>query len=126
MTAKKHYHPAPPGWRPEPLKIGQRIYCGAWARSRGRRCKQAPCGPSGRCRMHSGKGDSGPRTAEGKARVAEAQRKAWARLKADMGLPPGWKCTANRVSKGRREREPHTAAAYLAVHGPHKPEEPAT
>jgi hypothetical protein len=63
-------------------------------------------------------GNSGPRTPQGKARVAEAQRKAWAALKASMGLPPGWMSTARFVSKGRREREAHTARAWLKANRP--------
>lgn len=122
MTVKKHYHPAPPGWRHKPLKIGQRVYCGCWARSRGRRCRQRPVKGFTVCRMHGANG--GAKTPESKARIAEAQRKAWQRLKAQLALPPGWMSTANRVSKSRREREAHTATAYLAKHGPWKGDRP--
>jgi hypothetical protein len=97
------------------------FYCGALTRKK-RRCRVYKLRGRKRCKFHAGL-STGPRTEAGKARVAEAQRKAWAKLKAEMGLPEGWMSTARFVSKGRRKREAHTAAAYLAEHGPRKPED---
>jgi hypothetical protein len=38
-------------------------------------------GPRGRCGWHSGTGNTGPKTAEGKKRVGDAQRLRWARYR---------------------------------------------
>ena len=38
-------------------------------------------GPRGRCGFHGGTGNSGPKTAEGKKRIAEAQKLRWARYR---------------------------------------------
>lgn len=38
-------------------------------------------GPRGRCGFHGGTGRSGPRTAEGKKRIGDAQRLRWARYR---------------------------------------------
>lgn len=50
--------------------------CGARTR-KGHPCRARPEPGRTRCRFHGGK-STGPRTPEGKARVAEAQRKRWA------------------------------------------------
>jgi hypothetical protein len=111
---------------PRPGKTRQRTYCGALVVRTGRPCKSFPVGPSGRCRVHSGLGNSGPRTPEGKARVGAAVATAHAEWRKAYGLPPEWRSTANRVCRQKRERFGLTAASYLTKHGPHKPEEPAT
>jgi hypothetical protein len=49
--------------------------CGAYARSTGKPC-QAPPRANGRCKLHGGK-STGPRTPEGKARIAEANRRRY-------------------------------------------------
>src|SRR5450755_4212623 len=54
--------------------------CGAWARTRGRPCQARGLGQGGRCRFHGGE-STGPRTAEGRQRVADAQRARWARYR---------------------------------------------
>lgn len=51
--------------------------CGARTR-KGHPCRARPEPGRTRCRFHGGK-STGPRTPEGKARVAEAQRNRWAR-----------------------------------------------
>lgn len=56
----------------------RRVVCGAKTR------KDAPCRNKSepgkrRCKFHGGK-STGPRTAEGRARIAEAQRQRWMRL----------------------------------------------
>ena len=51
--------------------------CGAKTR-KGRSCKAKPVLHKGRCRMHGGL-STGPRTEEGRERVAEAQRLRWKR-----------------------------------------------
>src|SRR5262245_18345249 len=55
--------------------------CGAFARRTGRPCRAPGNGRDGRCKLHGGK-STGPRTAEGKERIAEAQRKRWERWRA--------------------------------------------
>ncbi|WP_298360596.1 HGGxSTG domain-containing protein [uncultured Litoreibacter sp.] len=47
----------------------------------GRPCKSRVLLKSGRCKNHGGK-STGPRTPEGRKRVAEAQRKRWAAYRA--------------------------------------------
>lgn len=59
-------HPLPNGKRPE---------CDAKARS-GRKCRNRVVPGRTKCRFHGG-ASTGPRTAEGRARIAEAQRKRW-------------------------------------------------
>jgi hypothetical protein len=93
------------------------FYCGALTRKK-RRCRVYKLRGRKRCKFHAGL-STGPRTDEGKARVAEAQRKAWASLRASLGLPPWWRSTANQVSKGKRE----SAADYIAKHGRYVPPE---
>jgi hypothetical protein len=68
------------GWR---LAKKNRPRCGAKTRAGGQ-CR-APAVPDGRrCRMHGGL-STGPRTPEGKARVAAAQRARWERWRAEHG-----------------------------------------
>jgi hypothetical protein len=50
--------------------------CGAQTRA-GHPCKSRVLWKSGRCKHHGGL-STGPKTAEGKQRIAEAQRKRWA------------------------------------------------
>jgi hypothetical protein len=38
-------------------------------------------GPHGRCGWHGGTGNSGPKTAEGKKRIGDAQRLRWMRYR---------------------------------------------
>jgi hypothetical protein len=112
MIGRKIHHPKPPGWTgPKPSKSGQRSYCGAWSRSRGRPCRQAPVKGWPVCRMHGAGG--GAKTDEGKARIAEAQRKAWARWRAEAGLPADWRYGSTWLSRRKRE----TAADWLAARG---------
>jgi hypothetical protein len=59
------------------LHWAQRPECGAKARS-GRICKRRVEPGKRRCRFHGG-GSTGPRTPEGRAKVAEAQKKRWER-----------------------------------------------
>lgn len=59
-------------------ECGQRLerpQCGARTRAGGR-CKAPAVRGKARCRMHGGL-SSGPRTKEGRARIAEAQRRRW-------------------------------------------------
>ena len=55
----------------------ERPRCGAHARSTGKPC-QAPPRQNGRCKLHGGL-STGPKTVEGRQRIAEAQRRRWAR-----------------------------------------------
>lgn len=59
-----------------PLKRRDRPLCGACNRQ-GRPCAVRVEPGKARCRFHGGL-STGPRTAEGKARIAEAQRRRWA------------------------------------------------
>lgn len=112
MSGKKHYHPAPPGWRHEPLKIGHRTYCGAWRRSTGGRpCMQPPVAGTTVCRMHGAGG--GPKTDEGRARISAAVKAAWQRWRKERSLPSTWRYGKTWLSRRKRE----TAADWLARHG---------
>lgn len=57
--------------------------CGARSRA-GQPCKNKVIPGKHRCKHHGGK-STGPRTPEGKARIAEAQRKRWAKWRAETG-----------------------------------------
>lgn len=52
--------------------------CGASLGSDGAACNKVAL-VNGRCRLHGGK-STGPRTLEGRARIAEAQRARWHRV----------------------------------------------
>jgi len=64
----------------KPLPPTDRPSCGAKTRSGGT-CGHKVIPGRIRCRFHGGK-STGPRTAEGRARIAEAQRKRWAMKRA--------------------------------------------
>ena len=55
-----------------------RIKCGAKTR-KGTTCRNMSEAGKGRCKFHGGK-STGPRTAEGRARIAEGQRRRWAMM----------------------------------------------
>ncbi|WP_119460646.1 HGGxSTG domain-containing protein [Rhodospirillaceae bacterium SYSU D60014] len=55
--------------------------CGA-KRKKGGRCLMRPAAENGRCKYHGGL-STGARTAEGRARIAEAQRRRWLRWRAE-------------------------------------------
>ena len=57
--------------------------CGARTRA-GHPCKRRGLGRGGRCANHGG-ASTGPRTMEGRQRIAAAQRARWASLKAPAG-----------------------------------------
>jgi hypothetical protein len=52
--------------------------CGASLGSNGAACKRTAL-VNGRCKLHGGK-STGPKTAEGRARIAAAQRLRWQRV----------------------------------------------
>ena len=52
--------------------------CGANTRRPDVVCKRTPLA-NGRCRLHGGR-STGPKTAEGRARISEAQKARWRRL----------------------------------------------
>ena len=62
----------------------ERRYCLA-RKSGGRLClfsaKIPGDGPRGRCGWHGGTGNTGPKTAEGKKRIGDAQRLRWAKYR---------------------------------------------
>jgi hypothetical protein len=60
----------------KPLPMQARPTCGAKTRMGGTCCHKVIPGKT-RCRFHGGK-STGPRTPEGRARIAEAQRNRWA------------------------------------------------
>ncbi|WP_366928914.1 HGGxSTG domain-containing protein [Tabrizicola sp.] len=59
------------------LPASDRPFCGARTRAGGT-CRHKVVPYMARCRFHGGK-STGPRTLEGKTRIAEAQRQRWAR-----------------------------------------------
>lgn len=63
--------------------VGSRVApatrCGAATRQ-GRRCLARPVRGKNCCRLHGG-ASTGPRTQEGRDRVAEAQRRRWAAIR---------------------------------------------
>jgi hypothetical protein len=63
----------------KPLLPAERPTCGAKTRPGGT-CSHKIIPGKTRCRFHGGK-STGPRTPEGRARIAEAQRKRWAKLR---------------------------------------------
>jgi len=66
-----------------PLPPHERPACGAKTRAGGS-CRHPVIPGMTRCRYHGGK-STGPRTPEGKARIADAQRKRWAKWRAVKG-----------------------------------------
>lgn len=60
----------------------KRVVCGAMTR-KGTPCRNMSEPGRTRCKFHGGK-STGPKTAEGKARIAEAQRKRWAKWRAEQ------------------------------------------
>ena len=66
--------------RGDPLPRRKRPRCGAKTRAGGA-CKVRVEPGKRRCRFHGGK-STGPKTAEGRARIAEAQRQRWAAWRA--------------------------------------------
>jgi len=45
-------------------------------------------GPRGRCGWHGGTGNTGPKTAEGKKKIGDAQRRRWARYRLAKMVSP--------------------------------------
>ncbi|MDF2234959.1 HGGxSTG domain-containing protein [Albimonas sp. CAU 1670] len=77
--------------------------CGARTRS-GKPCKMHPVGlRNDRCRLHGGL-STGPRTPEGRARIAEAQMRRWARWRAERVLE-----TRNARSEENQSTDPALA-----------------
>ncbi len=66
------------------LPIRDRPFCGAKTRTGGT-CSHKVIPGKIRCRYHGGK-STGPKTNEGRARIAEAQRKRWANQKGNQDL----------------------------------------
>jgi len=64
-------------------KHAQRQTCGARTR-KGAPCRARAINGKGRCKFHGGM-STGPRTPEGRARIAEAQRKRWDKLRGKSG-----------------------------------------
>ena len=63
------------------------LTCGAHARTTGQPCKNKAYSlvvGNGRCRMHSGMGNSGPKTPEGRQRIVDGMKAYWARRKAAL------------------------------------------
>jgi transcriptional regulator with XRE-family HTH domain len=76
-----------------------RVRCGARTR-KGTPCRALSEPGKRRCRFHGGK-STGPRTPEGKARIAEAQRRRWARWRAEHGAGQGGTADEASAHKGR-------------------------
>lgn len=60
----------------EAQRLARRVTCGATTR-KGTACRMASEAGKRRCKYHGGK-STGPKVAEGKARIAEAQKRRWA------------------------------------------------
>jgi hypothetical protein len=60
-------------------RLARKRKCGARTRM-GTPCQALGRGRGGRCKLHGGK-STGPRTPEGRARIAEAMRRRWADLR---------------------------------------------
>lgn len=58
--------------------------CGANTRRPGIVCKRTALA-NGRCRLHGGR-STGPKTAEGRARISEAQKARWRRVAEALAL----------------------------------------
>ena len=56
-----------------------KVICGAYARSTGKPCQAPVVHGKKRCKLHGGL-STGPRTAEGKRRISDAQKRRWAQL----------------------------------------------
>ena len=65
------------------LRELRRQPCGAKTRA-GHPCQRKGLGRGGRCANHGG-ASTGPRTPEGRQRIAEAQRRRWAALRVSAG-----------------------------------------
>jgi hypothetical protein len=65
-----------------PKGFRRQFLCEAHARTTGRPCR-AHALQNGRCKLHGGM-STGPRTLEGRARIAAAQRKRWAKRRAEI------------------------------------------
>lgn len=61
--------------KPKPRKKPKRTKCEAWRKYDGLPC-QAKALANGRCKLHGGM-STGPKTDEGKARIAEAMKARW-------------------------------------------------
>src|SRR5262245_61723563 len=98
--------------------------CDARTKQRGGApCKLKGLGAGGRCRFHGGK-SSGPRTQEGRNRIAAAQRKRWKQWRAENPrLFAGQISTSQerRIRKAYRERKAmrsKTEAWLIQHYGP--------
>lgn len=63
-------------------KSTQRQQCGARTR-KGTPCRARAINSKGRCKFHGGL-STGPRTPEGRARIAEAQRERWRKVRQNL------------------------------------------
>lgn len=77
----------PPSSRPPQQRKAGQPPCGAFARSTGKPCRAPGVGRGGRCRRHGG-ASTGPRTAEGVARLQAAVRERWRNWRAARRLAP--------------------------------------
>jgi hypothetical protein len=67
---------------PSRVPAKPRRECGAHARSTGKPC-QRPALANGRCVNHGGL-STGPKTAKGRARIAEATRRRWTQFRCEI------------------------------------------
>ena len=90
--------------RQAPTEVMYRQECGARTR-KGYPCRLPSKPGRRRCKFHGGM-STGPKTEEGKARIAEAQRRRWAKhrgdQKVDNGKPNGgWRTSTTAPPKDR-------------------------
>ena len=83
-----------------------RVTCGAKTTRKGTPCRNKSEPGRKRCKFHGGR-STGPKTAEGRERIAEAQRQRWARWREKRPLPI---TLADKVTVGN-ERKPLSRAS---------------
>lgn len=64
-----------------PKSFRRQFHCEAHARTTGKPCR-AHALANGRCKLHGGM-STGPKTAQGRARIAAAQRKRWEKYRTE-------------------------------------------
>jgi hypothetical protein len=63
------------------LRVPKNMRCGAFARSTGRKCVAKAIHGTWRCKNHGG----APKSEAGRKNIADAQRRRWARWRAENG-----------------------------------------
>lgn len=88
-----------------------RVVCGAKTTRKGTPCRNKSEPGRKRCKFHGGK-STGPKTAEGRERIAEAQRQRWAKWR---GKHPSIGLRCQRISLPQDHTGPSTTAKRRAT-----------